>query len=68
MEDDVYFTKEIKNLDVYMSSLPSDWDMLYIGGNHIYGQPPQKINEKIFYKNSVENITGSFFILLLLTP
>ena len=34
LEDDIEFTEEIKNLDEYMSLVPSDWDMIYFGGNH----------------------------------
>ena len=51
MEDDVYFTNELKYFDEYMSKLPDDWDMLFIGGNHIYGESPIKINEKILKLN-----------------
>jgi hypothetical protein len=51
MEDDCYFTDEIKNINSYMEMLPEDWDMLYLGGNHNVGwmgtPPPIKINEKI---------------------
>lgn len=51
MEDDVYFTPEIQKLDEYMEALPKDWDMLYIGGNHSYGQPPLKVNDKVLKLN-----------------
>jgi hypothetical protein len=51
IEDDCYFTDEIKNIDSYLEMLPSDWDMFYLGGNHNIGwmgnEPPIKINEKI---------------------
>jgi GR25 family glycosyltransferase involved in LPS biosynthesis len=46
-EDDVIFTNEINYLDDYMNKLPKDWDMIYFGGNHIYGPKPIKINDKI---------------------
>jgi glycosyl transferase family 25 len=46
-EDDVYFTDEINKIEEYMSQLPDNWDMLYLGGNHIYGPPPPKVNDKI---------------------
>ena len=46
-EDDVYFTDEINKLDEYMVALPSDWDMIYFGGNHTYGPTPVNVNEKI---------------------
>lgn len=51
MEDDVYFTNEFNNLDSLMSFVPEDWDLLFLGGNHIYGKPPLKINEKIIKTN-----------------
>lgn len=51
LEDDVYFTDEILNLDDYMSKVPSDWDFIYFGGNHVYGQKPELINDKIIKLN-----------------
>ena len=51
LEDDVYFTEEINKLNDYMELVPKDWDLLYFGGNHIYGQPPTKINDKILKLN-----------------
>lgn len=36
MEDDVYFTSEVNNIENLISYVPSNWDMLYIGGNHNY--------------------------------
>lgn len=51
LEDDVCFSDEIMNLEEYMSLVPSDWDFIYFGGNHIYGQPPKFINEKVLKLN-----------------
>lgn len=51
MEDDVYFTDEINNVDEYMKVVPDDWDFIYFGGNHVYGQPPKRINSKILKLN-----------------
>lgn len=51
LEDDVYFTDEILKIEEYMSLIPKDWDFIYFGGNHLYGQPPQLINEKIIKLN-----------------
>jgi GR25 family glycosyltransferase involved in LPS biosynthesis len=51
MEDDVYFTTTINELDSYMSLVPSNWDFIYFGGNHKYGQPPKKLNDKILKLN-----------------
>jgi GR25 family glycosyltransferase involved in LPS biosynthesis len=51
MEDDVYFTDEILKIDEYMSSTPKDWEFIYFGGNHVYGEPPKLINDKIIKLN-----------------
>lgn len=50
IEDDCVFNDEIINFESYFNQLPSDWDMLYMGGNHnthMGVNPPQKINDKI---------------------
>lgn len=51
LEDDCYFTDEILKINDYLSVLPDDWDMFYLGGNHNVGwkgiKPPEPINEKI---------------------
>jgi len=46
-EDDVYFSEEIRNLKLYMDSVPDDWDMIYFGGSHNHGVPTTKINDKV---------------------
>ena len=51
LEDDVYFTNEILKLDEYINNVPSDWDFIYFGGNHVYGQPPHLINDKVIKLN-----------------
>ena len=53
LEDDIEFTKEIENIDEYMSLVPSDWDMLYFGGNHNkhIGKEINLLNEKIIKLN-----------------
>ncbi len=51
MEDDLYFTDEIKNLDEYMTLTPDNWDFIYFGGNHKYGTHPEIINHKILKLN-----------------
>lgn len=51
LEDDVLFTDEIKNIDEYMSKVPSDWDFIYFGGNHNYGPKPTLINDKVLKLN-----------------
>jgi len=50
-EDDVEFIDEFFRVNEYMEALPSDWDMLYLGGNHNYGPYPQQINEKVLKLN-----------------
>jgi hypothetical protein len=50
IEDDCVFNDEIMNFELYFKLLPSDWDMLYMGGNHnthMGVKPPHKINDKI---------------------
>jgi len=34
MEDDIEFTDEVNNIELYVKELPDDWDMLWFGGNH----------------------------------
>ncbi len=50
VEDDCFFSEEIKNIEEYFNLLPSDWDMLYMGGNHnthMRVPPPIEVNEKV---------------------
>lgn len=47
LEDDVYFTPEIAKLEEYLNDVPSDWDMIYLGGNHTYGLIPEMVTDKI---------------------
>jgi glycosyl transferase family 25 len=47
MEDDVKFTDEIHKFNEYMEAIPKGWDMIYVGGNHIYGDEPTVINRKV---------------------
>lgn len=50
IEDDCYFTDEIKNIQTYFDELPKDWDLLYMGGNHnshMNVPPPIIINDKV---------------------
>ncbi len=34
MEDDIYLTPEVNNIESLITHVPEDWDMLYMGGNH----------------------------------
>lgn len=47
IEDDCTFLENFNNeLNLYMTNVPEDWDMLYFGGNHNYhtGSKTEKIN------------------------
>jgi GR25 family glycosyltransferase involved in LPS biosynthesis len=50
IEDDCVFNENVKDIDVYFEHLPSDWDMVYFGGNHnIHSNTPKPIiiNDKV---------------------
>ena len=49
IEDDIEFTNGIKNIDKFMSLIPTNWDMIYFGGNHNkhMGKKINLINENI---------------------
>jgi len=50
LEDDCVFNDEISNIDSYFEKLPTDWDLLYMGGNHnthMGYKPPTQVNDKI---------------------
>jgi hypothetical protein len=34
-----------------MASVPNDWDFIYFGGNHKYGKPLERVNDKIVKLN-----------------
>jgi len=55
LEDDCEFLDEVEKIEDYFKVLPSDWDMLYMGGNHnthmgIKG--PVVVNEKVIKLHS----------------
>lgn len=54
IEDDIEFTEEIKNIDLYFGELPEKWDMLWFGGNHNkhMGNKINLINDKIIKCNN----------------
>jgi GR25 family glycosyltransferase involved in LPS biosynthesis len=54
MEDDVEFTENIIHFDEYYNSLPENYDMVWLGGNHNLhmGKKVNKINEKIIKLHS----------------
>lgn len=52
LEDDVVFTNTVSKLDEYMALIPSNWDFIYFGGNHVYGKDPIQINNNIIKLNN----------------
>ena len=50
-EDDAKFNDDIINIEKYMELVPTDWDMIYFGGNHSYGKPPVKIIDNVYRLN-----------------
>jgi GR25 family glycosyltransferase involved in LPS biosynthesis len=50
-EDDLVLHENYNNLDDYMSQVPNDWDFIYFGGNHVYGDKPEKINDNTLKLN-----------------
>ena len=40
LEDDVEFHEDLNNLfEIAYQNVPDHWNMLYFGGNHVFGQP-----------------------------
>jgi hypothetical protein len=50
-EDDVVFSPEIKNVRSIFNDIPENWDMIYFGGNHKYGDTPKKIVNNVYRLN-----------------
>ena len=44
-EDDVEFINDFIDIDKYFEKVPNDWDIIYLGGNHI--QRPRPLNDRI---------------------
>lgn len=50
LEDDFFFTENFKQAKEFFDDLPSDWELIYLGGNHNSHKkvdPPLKITEKV---------------------
>lgn len=50
LEDDCVFNENIDRIDQYFDKLPTNWDMVYLGGNHNThdgADPPYYVNERI---------------------
>lgn len=49
LEDDVQFHENINELfNQYIKEVPSDWDMLYLGGQHFHGMNLQQVSEHVY--------------------
>ena len=49
LEDDIEFHENINELfSEYISEVPFDWDMLYLGGQHFHGMNLQKVSEHVY--------------------
>lgn len=64
VEDDCEFNNEINFIDSYFEKLPSDWDMLYFGGNHnthMGVEQPRMINDKV--KKLINTYSTHFVVI-----
>jgi len=64
VEDDCEFNNEINFIDSYFEKLPSDWDMLYFGGNHnthMGVEQPKMINDKV--KKLINTYSTHFVVI-----
>jgi hypothetical protein len=55
-EDDAIFPKEFtKDVTTFLSEVPEDWEMLYLGGQHLYENkhPPKQISPNVFQPYNV---------------
>ena len=50
-EDDVVFSKKIKDIEKFINDVPEDWDMIYFGGNHTYGKKLEHIKNDVYQLN-----------------
>lgn len=49
LEDDIQFDENINELfNQYIKEVPSDWDMLYLGGQHFHGMNLQQVSEHVY--------------------
>ncbi len=73
LEDDCIFTEDIRRFDELINEVPSDWDLLYFGGNHNGHkgiEQPKQISKnvvKIHYTFATHAvaINGKFFYSFL---
>jgi hypothetical protein len=49
LEDDIQFAENVNELfSEYISEVPFDWDMLYLGGQHFHGMNLQQVSEHVY--------------------
>lgn len=49
LEDDIEFDPDLNSkFNKYYAEVPSDWDMLYLGGQHFHGMNLTQVSEHIF--------------------
>jgi len=49
LEDDIQFDENINELiNQYNEEVPSDWDMLYLGGQHFHGMNLKQVSEHVY--------------------
>jgi GR25 family glycosyltransferase involved in LPS biosynthesis len=49
LEDDIQFVENANELfDQYILEVPSDWDMLYLGGQHFHGMNLKQVSEHVY--------------------
>ena len=49
LEDDIQFDENVNKLFFqYIEEVPSDWDMLYLGGQHFHGMNIQQVSEHVY--------------------
>jgi len=49
LEDDIQFDENVNELiNQYNEEVPSDWDMLYLGGQHFHGMNLQQVSEHVY--------------------
>jgi len=49
LEDDVQFEDNINDIfEKYITEVPNNWDMLYLGGQHFHGMNLQQVSEHVY--------------------
>ena len=46
-EDDVQFFPDVKNFKSWYAEVPEDWQIIYLGGNHLCS-PLQQVSERVY--------------------